>query len=185
MANKVQLPNIKQGISTRFSILSLREKGLLIGAIVAIILIGLYITVEFTAPLFAAQNKAINKLSGEIKTLPTILKNYSQLEARRKTIETQYDAGDASLDIPSYLEGLMTIADIEINKLVPREFGGKFEQTQYNIAFNSHDLKQIVEFLEKIIQGSQPLLITKFSINNLRSSRLRVSLELSSIRRKS
>lgn len=168
----------------RFHDLSARERLMIIGAAAVGIFLLSYQIVESIVPHFQKQTQRLELLAKNAKTLPALLKRYQDLSKQQRKIETQFDSGDKAVDIPSYIEGLMKIPDIEINKLAPRDFGGKFEQTQFNIAFYSSDLEQVTSFLEKIIKGKQPLLVTKVGIINSRSSRLRVTFEVSSIRQK-
>lgn len=182
--------SVNQHIETlleKYRELSSREKQLIWGMLLVGVFIGLYSISSAIAPLFSEQQKTLTRLERDVEALPGIVARWSALSATKQSIESIFDSSGTGIGTSSYLEDLIKtqigITELKsIRALPPRAFGqeGKFENTIYTVDFFTDQLKQVVQFLEGVTKGKQPLILSKISIKKI-ANKLNVQVELSSI----
>jgi hypothetical protein len=170
--------------------LSSREKQLIWAMLAAGLFIGFYYLVSMITPLFIEQQKKLIQLETQVEALPKLVSRWSALSATKKSIESTFDSSDTGIGTRSYLEDLIKtkvgISDLKsIRALQPRAFGQdeKFENTIYTVNFFTTELKQVVDFLEGVTKGEQPLILSKITLKKT-GTKLNVQVELSSISQK-
>ena len=172
--------------------ISAREKVAIAAVILVVCVIGLLSAYDYVNSLFSAQKNEFAKIKGEISEATQLLKSYSDLEARRASIEAQYKKVEMHERPLSYLEKIAEEkAGISSNelKIDPRkvsEFGGGYEKAPFSLSFKTNDLEKLVAFLDELVNGPKPFLVSKLELRNMRvrNQRLDVDINVTSIRKK-
>ncbi|RMG43388.1 MAG: hypothetical protein D6719_03845 [Candidatus Dadabacteria bacterium] len=182
------IEKIRQEVFGFYSTLSQRERIIIALLAITVVIIALSYLAPPIQQAFSAQQRELKKLEVEIKALPRLTERYLRLKARRNEIESSYHAVELKEGALSHLEKLVTsVAGVSsgfnIKDLPVRKFGGAYEQAPFIVKFKTDDLKKLVKFLEEIVNGPKPLILSRIIINKLRNySKLDVEIGVSSIR---
>jgi Flp pilus assembly pilin Flp len=185
----ISITPLYRNLYAKFHALTLREKAIIAVAVAVAIAMLLYRIYEPINRIFTSQNDRIATLEAQLKALPPSIERYAKLKARRDAIEEEYKSVDFKEGALSYLENLVRNTDgvqpgFTIKDNPPKEFGGNYEQTLFQIKFISTNLESLVNFLKEVIHGSRPLIISKIDIQKSKyADRLEVDIDASSIRR--
>lgn len=174
-----------------FTGITRREQAIVVSGIIALFVILVQITV--IDPVFAfleQQQVELEETRKEMNALPNVLARYQRLVQRRKNIEELYKAIEMSEGAFAHLEKLIKekagipAASFDIKEGLPIKFGMDYEQLPYTISFKITDYNRLIDFLEEIVNGSKPLVISTLDMQKSRlGDHIRVSMQVNSVRR--
>jgi hypothetical protein len=178
-----------QTISEQYARLDRREI-LLITA--ALFMVGLMILSQFYSWVdskFEEQAAEIEQLENDAQTVSAMLQRYVRLRSRRDEIEASYKQVEIKEGALSLLESLIrTKANVPTGFTIkdnpPRQFGGNYEQVPFSVKFPISNLPKLVEFLQEVLHGAKPMVVTRLDLRKQRNSdRMDVDMDVSSFRR--
>lgn len=173
----------------KFQALTQREKAIIVLAVSVALFMLCYQIYEPIRRVFREQADQLVALEGSMKTVAPGIERYVKLRARRDGIEEEYKEVEFKEGALSHLENLVkgkagVTAGFTIKDNPPKEFGGNYEQTLFNIKFTTTNLESLVEFLRELTYGAKPLVVSKVDIQKSKfADRLEVDVDASSIRR--
>lgn len=176
-------------IAAKFQALTQREKIIIYVSLVVVAFMGLYQVYEPVRRVFTQQMQQISDLEAVMKNVGPSVERYVKFKARRDSIEEEYKEVEFKEGALSHLETLVRnkagiSTGFTIKDTPPREFGGNYEQTLFSIRFTTTNLQALIDFLQELIHGSRPLIVSKIDIQKSRfADRLEVEVDASSIRR--
>ena len=173
-----------------FARLSPREKRLVLGGVVVAALILIYLVYEPISDLIDRQSDEVQAIEAQAKEAPQLIQEYRQLERQIKTIHARYKQVEFTEGVRSHLEKLakdeagVAAGAVQIGEQKGSELGGGYEQIEYLVRFSTQDFSRLVRFLDVLVNGRRPLLLTKLEIRkvNRRGGELEVELSVSTIR---
>jgi hypothetical protein len=178
-------------VSNWFRSLSEREKGLVLGGVLVLLMIGAN---QLAAPIqgaFSAQEQRLAELERFANATPAVVERFSRLKSRREQLEARFREIEFKEGALSYIENLVrqqpgVAPGFDIREGTPRSFGKAFEQLPFGVRFQTTSASGFVDFLKSVARGERSLLITKLEIQKpRRGDRLEVDLELNTIRQAS
>lgn len=173
----------------KFQALTQREKVIIVVATGVAISMLLYQVYEPIRRVFHDQTDQLAALESSMKTVAPGIERYVKLRARRDGIEEEYREVEFKEGALSHLENLVRnkagiTAGFTIKDNPPKEFGGNYEQTLFNIKFTTTNLETLIDFLKELTYGAKPLVVSKVDIQKSKfADRLEVDIDASSIRR--
>ncbi|MBN8550584.1 MAG: type II secretion system protein M [Deltaproteobacteria bacterium] len=173
----------------KYQALTAREKVIIIVAAIVAVFILLYQVYEPIRRIFTQQKEQLSTLDASMKTVAPGIERYVKLRARRDAIEEEYKEVEFKEGALSHLENLVRnkagiSSGFTIKDNPPKEFGGNYEQTLFNIKFTTTNLETLVAFLSELTNGAKPLVVSKIDIQRSKfADRLEVDVDASSIRR--
>ncbi|NMC61978.1 MAG: hypothetical protein GYA55_02290 [SAR324 cluster bacterium] len=173
---------------TWFEKLSSRERRLIIIAAIAVVLMLVYGVCTKTYQAFVLINSNLSYANEELATVSDLLSQYSKAKAQRDRIENEFRSVEFKEGELTYLEELIKkklnlSSGFTITPRAVTKFGVNYEQHPFTVKFSLSDLKLIMEFLNEIISGPQPLLLTRLDIRMTRNGEtLEVDMDVSSIK---
>lgn len=173
----------------KYQALTVREKVIIIVAAAVALGILLYKIYEPIQRVFVQQKDELSTLSASMQTVAPQVERYVKLRARRDAIEEEYKEVEFKEGALSHLENLVRnkagiSSGFTIKDNPPKEFGGNYEQTLFNIKFTTTNLETLVAFLGELTNGAKPLVVSKVDIQRSKfADRLEVDIDASSIRR--
>lgn len=187
MRIKEQLFTSIQPVFTWARSLSFREKILIGSGIAAIIPIAIYqIAYLPTLEAFKDQTISLEKVSQDLKTVPHILDRYRRFKAKKDQIENEFRQVEIKEGEQSLLENILSgkvDSGFDITPISTTNFGGSYEQANFNVRFTTTSLASVVDILSEISTGKKRMLLTNLSLSKDSSGeKLRVELGVSSIR---
>ncbi len=174
---------------SKFQALTQREKVIIVVAATVSVFMLSYQIYEPIRRLCREQTEQMVALESSMKTVAPGIERYVKLRARRDSIEEEYREVEFKEGALSHLENLVRnkagiTAGFTIKDNPPKEFGGNYEQTLFNIKFTTTNLETLVEFLKELTYGAKPLVVSKVDIQKSKfADRLEVDVDASSIRR--
>ncbi len=187
--NKIDIPALKRRLREELTKLSGRERGLIAGAIVAILFLVVWQSYEKVRSVFKNQSLKIEAARQDLGDIRERFQRFSALHAKRKAIEEQYKEVEIKDGVRSHLEELLkskagVSSGYNIRELTAVEFGGNYEQAPFSLKFTVGSLEGLVDFLKELVQGAHPLVVTELEIKREPiGDKLKVSVDVSSIRR--
>lgn len=170
-----------------FRALTLREKALIGGGIAVAIPIMLYQGIYLpTVAAFSAQSDLLETISQDLKTVPHILDRYKRLKGKKDQIENEFRQVEIKEGEQSLLENILSgkvDPGFDITPISTTNFGGSYEQANFNVRFSTGSLSNVVDILSEISTGKKRMLLTNLNLSKDSSGeKLRVELGVSSIR---
>jgi hypothetical protein len=174
--------------------LSKREQSLftLLGIVGAVVIFAL-IKNAYTSTIELFENQSVTLIDFEDKIntrIPLEVRIFQQHRLSRELIEKKYKQVELREGTLSYLESLykQVITDgqggFKIDDSRPAQpFGVDYEKIPFALNFNVQNLEKLTLFLKELINGKQPFLITKLSIDKVYSG-LDVTIDIVSITKK-
>lgn len=169
--------------------LSAREKSLayITGLVLVVILI-----VQVVAPLstgLAKNRLEIEKLKGEIKSLPLQIERFKTLSQQKSTIETIYKNSKLNNGALSYIEllvknrpGIEAVNNF-LSPLPTKPFGGEFVQEQFKLNLKVSNMNSLIDLLKDFKNPENPLLVTKLELTRSpKNEFLTTMIEVSNIK---
>lgn len=138
---------------------------------------------------YETQAAELEQTEKEVQEVSALLQRYLRLQQRRTAIEASYQQIEIKEGGLSLLERLIrTEAGISSGFVIkdnpPRQFGGNYEQAPFNVKFPTSDMSKLIDFLDKLIHGPQPMVLTRLDLRKNRGSdRIDVELDVSSFRK--
>jgi len=171
--------------------MSSREKSLIAAGVVIILGFVIYAVYEPIQKAFSAQGARFEETIHTMDNVSIALARYAKLRARRQTIEDLYKEVEISEGVRSLLANIVEskagipAGQYDIDGRDAREFGTGYEQTPFRLRFIITDYKRLVSFLNEIVNGPKPLILTGLDIKKRQTAdgSLEVELDVSSIRR--
>jgi hypothetical protein len=190
--------NIKQQFSritpliakakTSYDNLSAREQKLLLGGVAVMIIIGILMVMQPISSLFSEQALELAKVEQEARNIGSELTRYQRLVDRRKEVEQEFKSVDLKDGALSHLEGLIrdkagiSQGAFTIKDQPPKSFGNGYQQTFFTVNFSSTDYARLIDFLQELVDGAQPLVLKRLDVKRSRSGdKMDIDLEISSI----
>ncbi|MCB0317170.1 MAG: hypothetical protein KDD56_00330 [Bdellovibrionales bacterium] len=183
-----QINKIKDTLSQQYAKLSAQERSLII---VALILVSLFILAPIydeIESIFTKQTQKLKTVQANVKLTPKKIAEYLSLKKRRDEVKERYKKVELKQGVRSHIESLISKhigndASPTIQNLNLKQIGQGYVQEPFKVNFNASDLKSLSKFLKDLVEGSQPLVLSRLVIRSSRSGeRLEVSLDTSSIR---
>jgi hypothetical protein len=188
---KLQLSRIAPLIAkgkAAYDNLSGREQKLLLGGIAVMIIIGVLVVMQPISSLFNEQALELSKVEQEARNIGSELARYQRLVNRRKEVEQEFKSVDLKDGALSHLEGLIRDkagilqGAFTIKDQPPKSFGNGYQQTFFTVNFSSTDYPKLIDFLQELVDGAQPLVLKRLDVKRNRSGdKMDVDLEISSI----
>lgn len=180
--------SVGSATKTWFQKLSSREQQLIILAALAVTVMLVYGVGNKTYQAFETINSNLSYANEELTTVSNLLSQYSKAKSQRDRIENEFRSVEFKEGELTYLEELIK-KKLNLNSgftITPRavtKFGINYEQHPFTVKFSLSDLKLIMEFLNEIVSGPQPLLLTRLDIRMTRNGEtLEVDMDVSSIK---
>lgn len=188
---RTELIKARRLLRRKFQQLSKREQAIIFLALLMGIGTVFYTVYEPVARAFAAQETRLEDLSSEMDRVALAIARYAKLRTKRDEIERQNKEVEFSEGVLSYIEGLLrdkagVTSGHQINPREPKPFGADYEQVPVSVRFPIVDMQRLVSFLEAVVHGEKPLILTSLDIKRRPAGdSLDVELEVTSLRRKS
>ena len=170
--------------------LSAREKAIVWVAVVIAAALLLGMLYDPIASAFDAQTKELQQAEAQARRLPEALREYSRLAELQSEIEARYKKIEFADGVRSHLERLIiekagVAAGFQIREQPAVDFGAEYRQEAYNVKLSTTNLPKLVEFLDELVNGQRPLMLTKLEIRKTarRGGELDVDLDVGAIRR--
>ncbi|MEZ4754745.1 MAG: hypothetical protein R3A13_10640 [Bdellovibrionota bacterium] len=141
--------------------------------------------------IFAVQNKKLSNTQTNVKLAPQKISEYLALLKRRNEVIERYKKVDLKQGVRSHIESLIkthisTDTNPTIQNLNIKKIGEGYVQEPFKVGFNTKDIKTLSKFLKELVEGKQPLVLSRLVIKRgRRSDELEVTLDTSSIRSES
>lgn len=187
---KVGLKPITAAVVTWFTKLSQREKVIVVAAALIGIVFGIHALYEPIQIAFEEQSVQLAKIETDKKTVEIVLDRYQKLVQKKRALESRYQEFEIKEGVLSYLErlvkekGKVPDGKYKITSNKEREFGGSYEQAPFTIKFDTASMPDLVEFLNEVVQGAQPLILTRIDLTKSPvTSLLTVEVDVSTIRK--
>lgn len=187
---KVGLKPITAAVVTWFTKLSQREKVIVVVAALIGIVFGVHALYEPIQIAFEEQRVQLAKIETDKKTVEIVLDRYQKLVQKKRALESRYQEFEIKEGVLSYLErlvkekGKVPDGKYKITSNKEREFGGSYEQAPFTIKFDTASMPDLVEFLNEVVQGAQPLILTRIDLTKSPvTSLLTVEVDVSTIRK--
>ena len=165
-----------------------REKqGLAFMAIVLGILV-IYVLAGNINSTFSNLDQDLTAANEELTQVSTLLTQYSKVKAQRDRIENEFRSVEFKEGELTYLEDLIRrklglTGGFSITPKGVSKFGANYEQHLFTVKFAINDLKLVMDFLNDIVSGPQPLLLTRLDIKVTRNGEsLDIDMDVSSIK---
>ena len=189
MSLKAALTTFRRRINDEIRKFSLRERVLC--AMAAIVVTALFVSqsFKFVRERFDTQATEVETVQRSIEDVTAGLSRFSLLTARKAEIEAQYKQVEMSEGVRSFLENMLrTKAEVSsgytIKDLPTTAFGGNYELAPFSIRFSTTSLQGVINFLNEIVHGPRPLILTDIELRKSRQGdKLDVSLGINSIRK--
>lgn len=179
---------IQQKALTAFKTLSARERSLVLGTVVFLILFVLGLGVSSIVDLFSIQESRIVGLERNFSSAVEALDRYDKLVARLHGLQKNFQKDGPSGGVRSYLEQAVTTkagvsaTEFSIKPGVPRPLGENYSQSPYSITFRTTSISKIVDFLRDLTSAESSLLLTRLEIVKGRNAEiLGVTVDVSSV----
>jgi hypothetical protein len=183
-----QLPVLLERARVLYGGLSERERKLLAVGILVTIVIAVLAVTQPIRSIFAEQNLELEKVIMESQQISTELTRYQRLISRRREVEQEFKSVELKDGALSHLEGLIRDkagigqGAFTIKDQAPRPFGNDYQQTFFTVNFATTDYPKLIDFLQELVAGKQPLLLKRLSLKRSRGGeKLDVDIEVSSI----
>lgn len=173
--------------------LSIREQAAVYLAIVVVLVPVVYSMFQSTSETFEAQDRKIGELERDMRALPTVLGQYADLNARKQSIEKQYERVEFKQGVVAHIEhlirdiaGVTVKTNYNITNRPESTIGDKYERRSLGIRLNTTSIEKLVAFLEEVVRGEKPLVLEKLTISKRRkrgNDELEVEMNVSSISR--
>ena len=170
--------------------LSLRERVFLVACVLVVGGIGMYefIITPFSAAL-EAQSAKMEGVQRSVGTLKVLLDRHHRLQEKRQAIEEQYREVEIKEGVRAHLESLVKskagIASGYVIKSVrDQPFGMNYGQETFLVKFETVNFPATVDFLEEIVYGKRPLILTRLDLKKGRNAEnVAVEVDVSSIKK--
>ncbi len=187
---KVGLRPITIAVVTWFTKLSQREKVIVVAAALIGLVFGAHSLYEPIQIAFEEQSVQLAKIETDKKTVEIVLDRYQKLVQKKRALESRYQEFEIKEGVLSYLErlvkekGKVPDGKYKITSNKEREFGGSYEQAPFTIKFDTASMPDLIEFLNEVVQGAQPLILTRIDLTKSPvTSLLTVEVDVSTIRK--
>lgn len=184
-----QLQKIVEQVSRYWNGISLREKGLIVGA--AIVIVAMFAQDRYVAisAAFSEQSRQLQDVQEKAKALGDTLAQYNALRVRRDTIEAELKKVEIPEGVSTYLEALVKehlgkdYVGLEIPDSPPALVGDRFQETKHSLKLTTTKFEKLVELLKAIGTGKKPLAIKRLDLRRSpRGDNIRVELDVSTIK---
>lgn len=120
------------------------------------------------------QAKRSRATSLQMDSLPNVLERYVRYKERQKRTEDHYKSIVMNHGGLSYIESLVKKkagiqAGFTIQDMTPRKFAEQYEQAPFRVSFKISDYKRLVDFLEAIVNGEKPLVLSDLKLRKSRN----------------
>lgn len=184
---RARIKNVQSRIAQWFTSLSHRERLLVVGAGIVLTGLATYNGMETVYGAFSRQSAVQAKLEQDIRTVTNQLAQYRRLKNHKESIEQRYEKIQIKRGVREHIDSLIR----NVAKATPKSITtgatdsfGSFEQTKLSVKFDSDNLENIVQLLEELTHGNQPVILSKLEITrDYRGTKLEVELDISSIRK--
>ncbi|MDZ4787273.1 MAG: hypothetical protein SGJ02_14470, partial [bacterium] len=183
--DKKELQKKALNIFTNFS---KREKTLVFGGILFLVIFTAYITISSILESFAAQETKVLALQRNFTSINMSLDRYDKLLGRLKGLEKSFKKDGPKDGVRSYLESTVInkahvpAGQFSIKPGMPRTLGENYSQSPFSISFATTSLTDLVSFLKEVSLGDSSLLLTKLEVIKGRNAeKLSVTVDVSSI----
>ena len=184
------LKPITSAVITWFTKLSQREKVIVVAATLIGVVLGIHALYEPIQIAFEEQSVQLAKIETDKKTVEIVLDRYQKLVQKKRALESRYQEFEIKEGVLSYLErlvkekGKVPDGKYKITSNKEREFGGSYEQAPFTIKFDTASMPDLIEFLNEVVQGAQPLILTRIDLTKSPvTSLLTVEVDVSTIRK--
>jgi|GEM_PF-5410627 len=165
------------------------EKTLLLFMILFILYTIINTTLAPLSEMYSNQGAKYRKTERDLKSLPNNIEKLLKLQQKKSNIENQYAKVEIKEGVLSHLEDLIqntakikNDSDFKIIEKGSRRFSNSYKQNSYNIEFKITDLTVLKNFLEKLVTGKKPLLLSNIQLTkNNRQKNLQVKITVSSL----
>ena len=174
-----------------YQALSKREQAAVVG--ISLFLSLIFIYAYIISPIYGIYLDNIAKLEDSnrsFQTLPYVLSRYKKLQSRQSEIEKLYQSIEQRESVLAHLEELVKntagipSSSFTIYEQATRKFANKYEQVPYQIKFSITDYARLVDFLEALVKGKNPLIITSLDMQKSPiGDHIAVNMEVSSVRK--
>ncbi len=185
---KQTLNDLQQKALTAFNALSSREKTLVLGTAIFLVLFIAGLGVSSIVDLFSTQETRIVALERNFSSAVDALDRYDKLVTRLKGLQKNFQKDGPSGGVRSYLEQAVTTRagvsapEFSIKPGVPRPLGENYSQSPYSISFRTTSISKIVDFLRDLTSPESSLLLTRLEIVKGRNAEiLGVTVDVSSV----
>lgn len=172
-----------------FKSLSSREQ---LMVVVGVIILTLMLLPYIYTPIFNAYVRQENRSRDtglQVASLPSVLERYVKFEKRLQATEDHYKSIVMDQGGISYIESLIKnkaglSSGYNIKDLPPSQFAEQYEQAPFQISFKISDYKRLIEFLDGVIHGERPLVLSNLKLRKARrGDHIAVEAVISIIRR--
>ena len=178
----------KTMIAEAYSKLSSQEKTLILVALLIGVLFIVTPIYEGVDGIFAKQRQKLRTIEGNAKITPKKISEYLALEKRRDEVKERYKKVELKQGVRSHIETLIRThiganTNPTIQNLNVKKIGQGYLQEPFKVGFKTDSLKTLSKFLKELVEGPQPLVLSRLVIKRSRSGdKLQISLDTSSIR---
>lgn len=188
---KEKLLHIKTQALDWFHDSSQREKVLIVGGtVVVFLLVGHAVLVKPAFAFLEEQKIRLEEAEKNIKQLPYLLASYKRLINRQSAIKDLYKRIELSEGAFAHLEKLVEqkagipTSSFTIKEGSPVRFGDEYEQIPYTVKFRITDYPRLIEFLDEVMFGEKPLVISTLDMRTGRlGDHIQVDMQVTSVRR--
>ena len=184
-----QVTNAIRQVREWFMNLTAREKQLILFVLISGIVLALYGIGGRIRERFADLEVRVEEANAELSSVSNLLAQYSKIRAQRDRIEREFKDVEFKEGELTYLEGLVR-RKLELTggfTLTPKgssKFGSNYEQHVFGVKFTINDLKKLTDFLNEIVSGNPPMLLTRLDMRLTRNGEaIEVDMDVSSIKR--
>lgn len=171
--------------------LARREQVIVVGGMLVLVVLLLQVMViDPVASYLQAQREELELVRKDMQALPHVLARYQRLVRRQDNIEKLYQKIELSEGAFAHLEDLVKnkagipAASFDIKEDMPIKFGNQYEQIPYRIRFKITDYPRLIDFLQEVVHGSKPLIISTIDMRKSRlGDHIQVDMQVNGVRR--
>lgn len=189
MSSRFSVRSVSSSVREYLKKLSKREKVIILVAGVMVIGTLIYSIYQPMERAFEEQQVKIDDTAQELERTTIALARYAKLKTKRDEIERSNREVEFSEGVLTYIEELLktkagVVSNPQINPREPKPFGEMYEQAPVSVRFPIVDLKRLTEFLEELVYGKKPLILSSVEIRRRPAGdSVDVELEVSSLRK--
>ena len=156
-----------------------------------LLLLGIFLIFSPLQSLFQDQTTQITATTRDIRALPALFHEYTELAKRKNTLEKEYQEvriqeGELVGQVEALIKNTAGIKEgFSVREPTTRELGGNYKKLSVTVSnLRVSNFPKFVEFLDQLVSGDKRLLLERIDINKSSlGDFLLVSLDISSIQR--